>query len=182
MALCMLESLVLRGSVLCDVLALNLRLGTSGTAGSRAPEIAVSMRRPAGHPKPPRAPKFGQPACWSDPDDTVVVGTTQGAGRPLGRAGVTRRTSPARTAGTTALHGWWPTERGPASAAATYPCRIAAGAVAPASEAPQAGWALPAASNRSAGQSSASPLSRQVPGKRHGRTPPGSRTWERGER
>jgi hypothetical protein len=181
MALFTLDSLVLRGSVLCDVLALDLRLGTTGKVGSRSPEIAVSMRRPSGYPKPAPAPKFGQPTRQPDRGDNAVVGTAHGAGRPLSRAGVTRRTSPARTAGATAPLGWWPTEGGPAPAVAAHPCRIAAGAVAPASEAPSAGWALPA-STRSAGRNSASFLSRQVPGKRHGRTPPGSTTWERGER
>jgi hypothetical protein len=177
MALFILETLVLRGSVLCDVLALNLRLGTSDKAGTQAPgALAVSVQ----HPSP--SPDFGQPRRWSDVADTCVADTATGAGRSF------RHPSPARTAGTTlpSTRAWWPTQGGPAPAAAMLPSRIPAGALAPASETTSRrqalrSRALPEGSYCSSGRTS-SQVGLPMRGKSAGRTPPGSTTWERGER
>jgi hypothetical protein len=101
MALLNLESLVLRGSVRCDVLALNLRLGTSAVAGSRIsptdpclPPLSLGYR--------PMQP-FGWPIFGGNPGpepvDNPEAGAQPGAGRSRRHAGFSsHRTKP------TALH------------------------------------------------------------------------------
>jgi hypothetical protein len=169
MALFTLEALVLRGSVLRDVVALDLRLATSGNAGTQAPEVAVI---PVQHP-------------WPAPADDGVADTATGAGRSL-RTDVLRHTSPARTAGATLIRGW-PIQGGPAPAAAMLPSRIPAGASAPASEVRSRRPvrlfnALPEGNYQPFGMrcSTTGPVHRSVD-KPATRTPPGSMTWERGE-
>jgi len=177
MALFILDTLVLRGSVLCDVLALNLRLGTSDEAGTQAPEINdVSVQNPSPNPE------FGHPKRWSAVADTCVADTATGAGRSL------RHPSPARTAGTTepSTGRRWPTQGGPAPAAARRPSRIPAGSLAPASEALSRRQAMRTNAlpedNYCSSSQTYSQVGLPMRGKPAGRTPPGSMTWERGER
>jgi hypothetical protein len=168
---------VLRGSVLCDVVALDLRLGTSDEAGTQAPAApTVSVQNPSPNPE------FGHPKRWSAVADTCVADTATGAGRSL------RHPSPARTAGTTLP--WtgrrWPTQGGPAPAAAMRPSRIPAGALAPASEEISRRQALRANAlpegDYCSSRQTYSQVGLPMRGKPAGRTPPGSKTWERGER
>jgi hypothetical protein len=95
MALLNLESLVLRGSVRCDVLALNLRLGTSVVAGSRTsqsdpclPLLSLGYR--------PMQP-FGWPIFGGNPGPKPVEnpedGAQPGAGRSRRHAGFSSRTA-----------------------------------------------------------------------------------------
>jgi hypothetical protein len=96
----MLESKVLRGSVLRDVLAVGLRLGTSLEANPPAPEIRNSMR----HPSPGCRPSDGQ-GVVKPRVDYPTKGITPGAGRSRqpgtwvlpGATRTTRRTI-----------SWWP--------------------------------------------------------------------------
>src|SRR5947209_5655240 len=100
MALFTLEALVLRGSVLRDVVALDLRLGTSGDAGTQAAAAPVI---PVRHPWPNPNAEFGQPKRL--PDRVVDVVGIIGAGRSRRVTGVPCPTSPARTAGAALARG-----------------------------------------------------------------------------
>jgi len=96
MALLNLESLVLRGSVRCDVLALGLRLGTSVEGGLRTPESGPSLRHA------PAAYRPAQPFAWPvvgvnpgpKPVDNPEEGAMPGAGRSRRHAGSARRSTP----------------------------------------------------------------------------------------
>jgi len=99
MALLNLETLVLRGSVGCDGLALNVRLGTSVKAGLRTLESSPSMRHPRGYR--PIQP-FGWPIFDGNPgpkpEDNPEEGAQPGAGRSRRHAGhLRRRTKPVAT-------------------------------------------------------------------------------------
>jgi hypothetical protein len=127
-----LESLVLRGSVLRDVLAVGLRLGTGLGANPTLPADRNSMRHPS--------------ASWPTPDGQGVVkpdvgyptkGIMPGAGRsrrrqpgscaPTGAARTTCRASHALT--------WRPASGGAFQAVAAIRRAITARVAAPASEA-----------------------------------------------
>jgi hypothetical protein len=129
MAVLNLSSLVLRGvSVLRDGQTVNLlRRDASYAAIAGAPTVRISMR----HPSSGCGQAFMQPAGRPDhEDEDLVAGAAPGAGRPLSRAGVLSRRSPARTAGQAILFGWPPAVGGPKPTAATGLCLIKAGPVA----------------------------------------------------
>jgi len=98
MALLNLESLVLRGSVRCDVLALTLRLGTSVVAGLRIPDADPCLS-PSSLGYRPMQP-FGWPIFGGNPGpepvDNPEAGAQPGAGRSRRHAGFSsRRAKPA---------------------------------------------------------------------------------------
>jgi hypothetical protein len=122
-----LESLVLRGSVLRDVLAVELRLGTGLEANSHAPEIRNSMRPPL----PGGLTPDGQSVVKPDVG-YPTKGITPGAGRSRRQPGAHVLSGAARTTWPTTP--WWPANGGTPSAAAATCRAIAACVVAPASE------------------------------------------------
>jgi hypothetical protein len=98
-----LECLVLRGVVvLRDGKAVGVRLGTSYLATTPTPEITISTRLLSHR----CASAFMQAEQWPDHADPNRVADATGAGRPLSRAGVLSRRSPASFAGRVVRYGW----------------------------------------------------------------------------
>ena len=128
-----LESLVLRGVVvLRDGQAVGLRLGTSYPATTTTPEITISTRLTSHR----CAPAFMQAGQWPDHADSDRVADATGAGRPLSRAGVLSRRSPASFAGRVVRYGWPVAEGRTAPAAARRIGRIPTALLASVNEVP----------------------------------------------
>jgi hypothetical protein len=124
----LLPSLVLRGSVRQDVLAVGLRLGSS-MAKPQASWIRNSRRHPAPGCRLPDGPQDNAKVV-----DYATQGVMPGAGRSRCQPG--SRVLLSRTARTTRLTTtrWWPTFGGTTSTVAAKHPAILAGFVAPVSE------------------------------------------------
>jgi hypothetical protein len=124
----MLESLVLRGSVRMDVLAVGLRLGISANANPQASGIRNSMRHPS--------PGYRKPDGQSEATPVVVdstKGILPGAGRSRRHPGSHVLPGAART--TSRLTTLWQPAFGGTTAAVAANCRaLSADLVALASE------------------------------------------------
>jgi hypothetical protein len=110
-----LESLVLRGvSVLRDGQTVELRLGTSAEDKRTTPEIRISMRHPRAY-----STGFTPTVRPVHVVDNDVDNAVPGAGRSLGRAGVSSCRTPAKIAGRISPWWWSGPVGGPKSAAAS---------------------------------------------------------------
>jgi len=127
MAAFMLESLVLRGSVLRDELAVGLRLGTGAKANPQAPMVSKSP-----NPAPVWRTPNGQPGVGPEVD-YPTSGVTPGAGRSRRQLGSRVLPGTARTTRWSSTR-CWPTRGGSTSAIAANCWAISAGFVALASE------------------------------------------------